>query len=75
MYGTVMVPPIAQISLFASLAFLVIGSPGAYAITNTLVGGRFLNDEGNPTLVGTLAHTVVVGILMALYLSTFTMNV
>lgn len=70
-----MVPPIAQISLFAALAFLVIGSPGAYAITNTLFGGMFLNDEGNPTFTGTLVHTVVVGVLMALYLSTFSLNI
>lgn len=70
-----MVPPIVQISLFAALAFLVIGSPGMYAITNTVFRGMFLNDDGNPTFVGTLVHALVVGLVMALYLTTFSMNV
>ncbi len=70
-----MISPIVQISLFAGLVFLVIGSPGAYAVTNTLSRGLFLNDDGNPTFAGTLVHATVAALLTALYLTTFSVNV
>lgn len=70
-----MISPIVQISLFAGLVFLVIGSPGAYAITNTMSRGILLSDDGTPTFAGTLVHATVAALLTALYLTTFTMSV
>ncbi len=70
-----MISPIVQISLFSGLVFLVVGSPGAYAATNTLARGTFLSDDENPTFAGILVHATVAAFLMSLYLTTFSMNV
>lgn len=66
-----MLSPSAQISIFAGLAFLVLGSPAMYKLTSSLAFGTFTDDRGAPTFFGTFAHAIVVSLAMGLYLRMF----
>lgn len=70
-----MFSPAAQISIFAALAFLVLGSPAMYKLTSSLAFGAFTDDRGAPTFLGTFVHAGVAGLAMALYLTMFGFSV
>lgn len=75
MFVTSMISPTTQISLFAALTFLVIGSPAMYKLTSFLARGAFTDDHGAPTYLGTAVHAIVAGVIVALYLRMFAFNV
>ena len=65
--------PLVQISLFAALLFVVLGSKPAYAFTDGLVSGLGwrLKDAGGPTRAGYVVHAIVFFALTYAYLTTF----
>ena len=74
MFATSMISPVIQISLFAALTFLVLGSPAMYKLTSFLARGAFTDDRGAPTFLGTAVHAIVAGLVVALYLKMFAFN-
>lgn len=64
--------PLVAIPLFASLAFLIVGSPVVYKFTDAKIGSLVKLDlatpAGTPTRSGLIIHAVVLGLLMYAYL-------
>ena len=64
-----------QLVLFSILAFIVIGSPSVYHLTDKFVGQKigfpYVTPFGAPTPAGLLVHSLVFGLAVWLYLRTF----
>lgn len=64
--------PLVAIPLFASLVFLIVGSPVVYKFTDSKIGGLIKTDlaspTGAPTRAGLIVHALVLGLLMYAYL-------
>jgi hypothetical protein len=65
--------PIVSIPLIASLLFLVVSHPTVYKITNKI--GNVIKmpfwSKGSPTLVGMVAHALVVFVIMYYFLQSY----
>ena len=64
--------PLISIPLFASLAFLVVGSPVVYKFTDRKIGKLFKLDladaSGLPTRAGLIVHAIVLALLVYVFL-------
>lgn len=63
--------PLVSLVLFASLAFFVLSSQRAYLLTDRISDGLFsidfIDEDGDPTMLGQLAHTLVFAGLLYAY--------
>jgi hypothetical protein len=67
--------PLVAIPLFASLAFLIVGSPVVFKFTDSKIGDPlkwdFATPAGVPTRTGLIVHALVLGILMYVFLRVY----
>ena len=67
--------PLVAIPLFASLAFLIVGSPVVYKFTDSKIAEPlkwdFANASGAPSRAGLIVHAIVLGILMYAFLRAY----
>jgi hypothetical protein len=70
-----MVSPKLQLTCFAFLVFLIVGSPTLYSFTDARIaspfGLDFVDDDGNVTTAGLVTHALVAAVLVNIYLMTF----
>lgn len=69
-----MIPVKVQLVLFTILVTIIVSAPATYKVTNQFIGLPLKYPfvmVGQPTPIGILAHSLVAGILMYLYLLTF----
>lgn len=71
-----MIPVKIQLVLFTILVTLIVSAPATYKVTNQFVGlplklPFIATGTVQPTSTGILAHALVAGLLMYLYLLTF----
>jgi hypothetical protein len=69
-----MIPVKMQLVLFTILITLIVSAPATYKLTNTFIGVPlkmpFVVME-SPSPIGIFVHSIVAGLLMFAYLSTF----
>jgi hypothetical protein len=67
--------PLVAIPLFATLAFMVVGSPVVYKFTDAKIGAPlkmpFVTTSGMPTRAGLIVHAIVLGLILYAYLRAY----
>lgn len=67
--------PLTAIPLFASLAFLIVGSPIVYKFTDSTIAAplktSFADDKGLPTRIGLIVHAIVLALLVYAFLRAY----
>jgi hypothetical protein len=67
--------PLVAIPVFTALAFLIVGSPTVYRLTDTklapLLRTDFASPSGVPTRTGLIVHAIVLGVLLYAFLRAY----